>query len=139
MDEGVIFQFLHPLQLAKLTEGLFKYLLCDSACQVPHKQHLDLVMDTQSVFVVERSRNTTKNHAPDEFWPSACYLGHDLWVWVLNGIGPLHSDHISPHLNLATHQSAAGLGCCFVVFILQEAKAPIFLFVIWLVVQYDII
>lgn len=31
VDEGIVFQFLHPLQLAKLTEGLFKYLLRDSA------------------------------------------------------------------------------------------------------------
>lgn len=67
------------------------------------------------------------------------YLGHDLWVWVLNGISPLHGDHVSPHLHLAAHQPAAGLSCRFVVFILQEAKAPILFLVVWLVVQYDII
>lgn len=31
------------------------------------------------------------------------YLGHDLWVWVLNGISPLHCDQISPNFDLATH------------------------------------
>lgn len=67
------------------------------------------------------------------------YLGHDLWVWVLDGISPLHSDHISPHFHLAAHQPAAGLSCRLVVFIFQEAKASIFLLVVWLVVQYDII
>lgn len=67
------------------------------------------------------------------------YLGHDLWVWVLNGVCPLHGDHISPHLHLSAHQSAAGLSSRLVVFILEEAKAPILLLVVWLVVQYDII
>lgn len=67
------------------------------------------------------------------------YLGHDLWVWVLNGVSPLHRDHIAPHLHLAAHQSAAGLSCCLVVFILEEAKASILLLVVRLVVQYDII
>lgn len=67
------------------------------------------------------------------------HLGHDLWVRVLNGVSPLHSDHISPHFHLATHQPATGLSCRFVVFILQEAKAPVLFLVIWLVVQYDII
>lgn len=47
VDEGIVFQFLHPLQLAKLTEGLFKYLLRHSAGQVSHKQHLDLVIGTR--------------------------------------------------------------------------------------------
>lgn len=67
------------------------------------------------------------------------YLGHDFWVWVLNGVGPLHSDHISPHLHLAAHQAAAGLSCRFVIFVLQEAKATVLFLVVRLVVQYDII
>lgn len=71
-------------------------------------------------------------------WPYSD-LGHDLWVWVLEGIGPLHSDQVAPDLHLAAHQPAAGLSCCFVIFILQKAKAPVLLFVYWLKVQYDII
>lgn len=67
------------------------------------------------------------------------YLGHDLRIWVLDGISPLHGDHIAPHLHLAAHQPAACLSCRLVVFILQEAKASILLLVVWLVVQYDII
>lgn len=31
VDEGIVFQFLHPLQLAELTERLFEDLLRDSA------------------------------------------------------------------------------------------------------------
>lgn len=42
VDEGVVFQFFHSFQFAKLTEGLFQQLLCNGTCQVPHKQHLDL-------------------------------------------------------------------------------------------------
>lgn len=37
VDEGIIFEFLHSLQLAKLTEGLLQQFLCDTACQVPHE------------------------------------------------------------------------------------------------------
>ena len=69
----------------------------------------------------------------------APYLGHDLRVRVLDGVGPLHGDHIPPHLHLAAHQPAAGLSCRLVVFVLQEAEAPVLLLVVWLVVQYDII
>lgn len=66
-------------------------------------------------------------------------LSHDLWVRVLEGISPFHGDQVSPDLYLAAHQPAAGLSCRFVIFILQEAKSPVLLFVYWLEVQYDII
>lgn len=62
------------------------------------------------------------------------YLGHDLWVWVLDGICPLYSDHITPDLHLAAHQTAASLSRRLVVFILQEAKATVLLLVIRLVI-----
>lgn len=42
VDEGVVFQLLHPLQLAKITEGLFKYFLRYSTRKVPDKQHFHL-------------------------------------------------------------------------------------------------
>lgn len=67
------------------------------------------------------------------------YLGHDFGVGVLDGVGPLHGDHVSPDLHLAAHQAASGLSCRFVVFVLQEAKATVLFLVVRLVVQYDII
>lgn len=97
VDEGIIFQFLHPLQLAKLTEGLFKHLLCDSASQVPHKQHLDLVIKTKDSFFLflqkgeqiklqeTVKRKTNSNHtytSTNDLWP--CALP---WPWPL-GPGP---------------------------------------------------
>lgn len=67
------------------------------------------------------------------------YLGHDLGVRVLDGVGPLHGHHVPPYLHLAAHQAAAGLSCRFVVFVLQEAKATVLFLIVRLVVQYDII
>lgn len=32
VNEGIVFQFLHPLQLAKLTKGVFQYLLSHCTC-----------------------------------------------------------------------------------------------------------
>lgn len=143
VDEGIIFQFLHSLQFSKLAESLFKYILCDSASQVSHKQHLNLVKEMKKQSLKCNVFKTTK-------WPQTDvrvtytsspepHLGHDLWVWVLDWISPLHSDNIAPHLHFATHQATTGLSCCLVVFILQKAKATVLLLVVWLVVQYDII
>lgn len=145
MDEGIIFEFLHSFQLAKLTKSLFKDLLCDRACQVPHKKHFHLVIEKSFGF----GRKSVLSHRKQTMIMKTAmvliicgfvpYLCHDFWVWVLNGISPLHSDQISPHLHLSTHQPSAGLSCCFVIFILQKAKAPIPTLIFRLLVQYDII
>lgn len=62
------------------------------------------------------------------------YLCHDLWVWVLNGVSPFHSHHISPYLHLAAHQPASCLCGRFVILILQKAEASIFFLVIRLMI-----
>jgi len=66
------------------------------------------------------------------------HLGHDLGVGVLDGVGPLHRHQVAPHLHLAAHQPAAGLRGRLVVLVLQEAKAPVLLLVVGLVVQDDV-
>ena len=62
-------------------------------------------------------------------------LGHDLWVWLCDRVGPLYGDGVSPHLHLPAHQAPPGLGRRLVVLVLQEAEAPVLLLVIRLVVQ----
>lgn len=97
MYEGVVFQLLHSLQLAVLAKGLFKYLLCNSARQVSHKQHLDL--GREACFVYSPCRNAvqiqtnaqvergcackyTQGYIAEDF--SSCALP---WPWPL-GLGP---------------------------------------------------
>lgn len=80
VDEGIVFQFLHPLQLAKLTEGLFKYLLCHSAGQVSHKQHLDLVIGTRffsRLLYSQKKKHDCRNSEEEEEKKSdVCYWWH---------------------------------------------------------------
>lgn len=88
MDEGIVFQFLHPLQLAELTEGLFEYLFCDSACQVPYKQHFDLLTEYKNVAFQFAERGTNKTAALSgkvtQLWSYISqYATYDLWPRAL--------------------------------------------------------
>lgn len=67
------------------------------------------------------------------------HLGHDLWIRLSHGVGPLHSDRVPPHLHLAAHEAASGLRGRLVVLVLQEAEASVLLLVIRLVVQYHLL
>ena len=71
--------------------------------------------------------------------PTGAHLGHDLRVGVFDGVGPLHRNHVAPHLHLAAHKAAAGLGRCLVVLVLEEAETAVLLLVVWLVVQDDVV
>lgn len=130
VDEGVVFQLLHPLQGAILTEGFLQDLLGHAVGQVPHKQHFDLqgrqprVRQGAACLQAGTSRTT--------------HLGHDLRIGVFHGVGPLHGHHVAPDLDLPAHEPAAGLSGRLVVFVLQEAEASVLALVLRLKVEDDV-
>lgn len=134
MDEGVVFELLHPLQIAILTEGFLQDLLGDAVGQVPHKQHFDL----QGPQLQVRSRLLVPACNRHDQADSDTHLGHDLWIGVFHGVGPLYGHHVAPDFDLPAHQPAASLSGCFVVFILQEAEASVLALVLRLKVEDDV-
>lgn len=131
MNEGVVFQLLHALQLPKVAEGLLQDVLGDVVGQVPDEQNLHLQNQNQN-----QSLSSTSSELPGGL--RAPHLGHDLWVGVLDGVGPLHRHQAVPHLHLAAHEAAARLSGRLVVLVLQEAEASVLLLVVGLEVQDDV-